>query len=234
MNSRTAPPEADPQRNRPTYPAAEAGRLVKLHPTRVRRWLKGYDYAYGDTVRHQASVLQREGTTDTSYASFLDLMDLLFVKRFLDHGVSLQKLRLALKESFEILGHTRFARQTFFTTDSSIFLRLSNRGETILELLSGGQWVIAPIIQQVATQIEFDSPEGLACRWYPLGPKKHVVLDPLVSFGRPSVFGYGVTTANVYDLFIAENHRAEAVSEWWDLPSDAIKAAVEFERGLAA
>ena len=141
------------QRHRPSYPAAEAGRLVGLAAGRVRRWLKGYGYSYGDTVRYQPPVLQRSGTLGTSYASFLELVDLLFVKRFLDHGVSLQRVRRAL---------------------------------------------------------------------------------PFVSFGAPSIVGRGVKTANVHDLFVAENESLAAVRAWWDLTDAEIEAAVAFEVGLAA
>ena len=225
---------ADDLRDRPSYPAAEAGRLVGLNPARVRRWFKGYDYMHGGAVRHQAPVVRRRGDRGTSYASFLDLVDLLFVKQFLDHGVSLQRVRAALREAFEILGTTRALRETFFTDGNDVYVKVRDQGDAILELLSGGQWTIAPVIRQLSTQIEFDSPGGLARRWYPLGRKGHVVLDPFVCFGRPVVVGRGIATASVYDLFRAENERAEAVRAWWELSDREVEAAVEFEGRLAA
>ena len=225
---------ADDLRDRPSYPAAEAGRLVGLNPARVRRGLRGYDYRHAGAVRHQAPVVRRQGARRTSYASFLDLVDLLFVKRFLDHGVSLQRVRAALREAFEITGTTRALRETFFTDGSDIYVKVRHAGDAILELLSGGQWTIAPVIQQLSAQIEFDSPGGLARRWYPLGRGGHVVLDPLVCFGRPVVAGRGVATANVYDLFRAEHERVEAVRAWWDLTDSEVEAGVKFERQLAA
>ena len=216
------------QLDRPSYPAAEAGRLVGLTASRVRRWLGGYGYSYGDAVRHQPPVLRRGETG--SYASFLDLVDLLFVKRFLDHGISLQKVRRALDEAHEILGTNHFARQSFFTDGANVYLEVREKGEAILELLSGGQWVIAPVIRQLATEIDFASPEGLARRWFPLGRNRPVVLDPFVSFGAPTVVGHGVKTANVHDLFVAENEKLAAVRAWWDLADGEVEAAVEFER----
>lgn len=230
----TAPTQQQTALDRPTYPAAEVARLVGMTPTRVRRWLKGYDYTYGETVHHQAPVIRRAGTKGTSYASFLDLVDLLFVKRFLDHKVSLQKVRRALDEASTILGTTHFARQSFFTDGANIFLEVKGRGEAILQLLSGGQWVIAPIIQTLATQIDFDSPTGLARRWYPPDLGGRIVLDPLVSFGRPTVAGRGVATANVYDFYVAENRRVAVVRDWLGLADEDVEAAVEFERRLAA
>ncbi len=226
------------QLTRPAYSVTETGRLAGLTVGRVRRWLRGYEYAYGDAVRGQPPVIQSL-PIQGSYASFLDLVDLLFVKRFLDYGVSLQKVRRALDEARGLLGTDHFARQTFFTDGGSIFLRLQegaagDRGEAILELMSGGQWVIAPVIRELAQQIEFESPEGLAKRWYPLGRNRPVVLDPMVAYGAPSIAGRGVKTTNVHDLFVAEGESLASVRTWWELSDDEIRAAVDFERQLAA
>lgn len=223
------------QLSRPAYSVAEASRLVGLTAGRVRRWIRGYQYTYGDAVRSQLPVVQGH-PVPSSYASFLSLVDLLFVKRFLDHGLSLQKVRQALDEAREILGSIHFARETFFTASGTIFLQLQDgdRGDAILELMSGGQWVIAPVIRELAQQIEFDSPEGLACRWYPLGRNKPIVLDPMVAYGAPSIAGRGVKTINVHDLFVAEDERLPSVRAWWDLTDAEIQAAVDFERQLAA
>jgi len=49
----------------PMYAAAEAGRLVGLSATRVRRWLRGYSYDYRDTRRKQRPVIRRTGDADT-------------------------------------------------------------------------------------------------------------------------------------------------------------------------
>ena len=226
------------QLTRPAYSLADAGRLAGLTPGRVRRWLRGYEYAYGDTVRGQPPVLQSRPVGST-YASFLDLVDLLFVKQFLDHGVSLQKVRRALDEARLLLGTDHFARETFFTDGGSIFLRLQeeaagDRGDAILELMSGGQWVIAPVIRELAQQIEFEPPEGLAKRWYPLGRNRPVVVDPMVAYGAPSIAGRGVKTTNIHDLFLAEGESLASVRAWWELSDDEIRAAVDFERQLAA
>ena len=59
--------------SRAIYPAAEAARFAGLHPARVRRWLKGYSYGYGEGVKHRQPVLGREDANRTSYASFLEL-----------------------------------------------------------------------------------------------------------------------------------------------------------------
>ena len=218
----------------PIYPAAEAGRLVGLSSIRVRRWLKGYKYIYDSEMHIQPPLIRRRGTFGTSYASFLDLIDLLFVKRFVDYGISLQKVRRSLDEATMILRTNHFANQSFFTNGNNIYLRVKDQGDAILQLLSGGQWVIAPIIQQLSHQIDFDAPTSLARRWFPMGPNGLIVLDPAVSFGRPSIVGRGIATSNIYDFYIAENKRIKHLCYWMDLTPQEAEAAVNFEEHLVA
>jgi len=221
--------------DQPMYTAAEASRLVGISAVRVRRWLQGYSYEYGSQRRKQRPVIQRNGTEGTSYASFLDLIDLLFVKQFLAYpGLSLQKLRKALDEASTILDTKHFARQSFFTNGDKIYLKVKKEGDAILELLSGGQWVIKQVIIELAHQIDFDHPSGLARRWHPLGPDDLIVLDPFVSFGRPTIVGKGVATLNIYDLFVAEGKDTNQVCRWLDLDQQEVEAAVRFEKRLAA
>jgi uncharacterized protein (DUF433 family) len=218
----------------PAYTAAEAGRLVGLRPERIRRWLQGYEYNYhGDRRIRQEPVIHR-GVNDAPYATFLDLIDLLFVKKFLDQHISLQKLRRALTEADALIGGHHFAQRSFFTDGRNIYLQVKEQTGALLELLSGGQWVIAPVIKQLATEIKFHKGTGFAEQWYPLGPSSHVVIDPRISFGAPSVVSRGVETANVFDLYIAERKRVEVVCDWMELEKDEVKDAVRFEEQLAA
>lgn len=182
----------------------------------------------------QKSIVQRQRDADLTYASFLELIDLLFVKQFLDRGIRLQKLRKALEEAAQIFGIEHFARETFFTDGRGIYLEVKEHGRAIMELLTRGQWVIAPVIKQLADQISFHSTTGLAQRWFPEGRSVPIVIDPLVSFGRPSIVDRGITTANVYDLFLAEKQRISRVCSWMDLDQEQVKAAVAFEDRFAA
>jgi uncharacterized protein (DUF433 family) len=227
----------------PMYTVATVGRFVKLHPDRVRRWLHGYDYFYsagadGETrYGHKEPVVIRGQAAASQYVPFLDLIDLLFVKKFLEHGISLQRVRKALHEAEELIGGHHFAQNKFFTDGKKIYLEIKGKeqhADALLELLSGGQWVIAQVIKQLAQQIEFDRPTGFARRWYPLGPNGLVVLDPSISFGRPTIRERGVPTANVYDLYLGERENIESVCSWMNLDKKEVKAAVDFEIQLAA
>ena len=225
----------------PRYTPTEAGRLAGLTPDRVRRWLRGYEYTYSpagaDSARRvrKGPIRQRKGALESSYASFLDLVDLLFVKRFLEQGFSLQKLRIALAEAEAVIGGHHFAQRCYFTDGRNIYLQVKDGdAENLLQLLSGGQWVIADVIKHFARQVDFDEKTGFAEKWFPHGRGGRVVLDPRVCFGAPTIVRHGVRTANVYDLYRAESQNVASVASWMDVESPDVEAAVTFEKALAA
>ena len=63
----------------PTYSIAEASRLTGIGKWSVGRWLRGYRYEGGK----QGPVIRRSIPVESTYASFLDLIDLLFVKKLI-------------------------------------------------------------------------------------------------------------------------------------------------------
>jgi DNA-binding transcriptional MerR regulator/uncharacterized protein (DUF433 family) len=229
------------------YTTAEAARLTGLTPSRIRRWLRGYTYRYetrsdGDIrTGHSGPVVRRNADEDTPYASFLDLMDLLFVKRCVDKGSSLRKVRKALEEVERITGGHHFAQRTFFLQGDTLFLEMEgqeaadgDRGNALLELLSGGQLGLVPIIKEIGEKIDFAEATGFAQRWFPEGKEGMIVVDPAISFGRPTLMPRGIPTASVFDLFLGEDEDTQAVCSWMELDPREVVAAVAFERRLAA
>lgn len=216
----------------PMYYPAEISRLIKISIPRVHRWLKGYEYIYRSNIRRQEPLFRKH---KIYYATFLDLIDLLLVKRLLDYGLSLQKIRKALDEAREILGIDHFANETFFTDGVNICLMIKDKkgnDAAIIELLSKGQFVLKQIIQELAHQIDFDEITKLARRWFPLEGNHLVVLDPHVSFGRPVIYKKGIPTEVIYELYIAEKKNTDVVCAWMSLSPDEVNAAIKFEEYL--
>ncbi len=224
----------------PIYNPTFAGQLVNLSPGRVKRWLQGYEYKFTsgtqNVIKHgqKGPVLKRSDSDIPAFASFLDIIDLLFVKQLLEHGISLQKIRSAFIEAENILGGHHFAQKNFFTDGKSIYLKVKNKADALLELLSGGQWVIADFIKELVHQIEFDRPTGFARRWFPLGQKGLIVLDPFISFGKPTLIKKNIPTENIFDCYLGEDKSIINVSHWFNIDPDEVKAAVTFELSLKA
>ncbi|MEW5876243.1 MAG: hypothetical protein AB1752_13825 [Candidatus Zixiibacteriota bacterium] len=225
---------------RPAYSLAMASRLVGLTKPRVSRWLRGYSYQSPTgpgrvTIRRNlAPVLPAKRSDLDPFVSFLDIVDLLFVKAFLDQGVSLQRLRQALNEAETILGRSRFAHKDFWTSGRNVYLQVRNHEGALLQLLSGGQWTLAGIIQETGRQLDFDRQTGITERWFPLGREVPVVLDPMICFGAPAIHRRGILTANVYDFYLAERENRDRTCQWFDLKAAEVDAAVRYQSMLAA
>jgi uncharacterized protein (DUF433 family) len=171
-----------------------------------------------------------------TYASFLDLVDLLIVKELLSRGFGLPTLRKALDEAREYLGTRHLGRNVFFTSgNQEIILRLPKNG-SMIALLTGGQTAIPEIIESLSDKLEFEdiTKFGFARRWYPKGMSGRIVIDPEISFGRPTLIGRGMATNNIYDLFLGENEKIEPVAKWFNISESDVQAAVQFEHGLWA
>ena len=224
----------------PIYNPTYAGHLVNLSIGRVKRWLQGYEYAYQTgpdnkkKLGHKGPVISRSESDLPTYASFLDLIDLLFVKQFLKHGISLQKIRKALNEAENLLCGHHFAQRNFFTDGNKIYMKIKDKADALLELLSGGHWVIADFIIDLSYQIDFDEPTGFAKRWFPFGTDGLIVLDPAISFGNPTIIGKNISTENVYDFYLGEDKNTNEVCNWLNLNPDEVNAAINFETRLKA
>ncbi len=220
----------------PAYSIAETSRLVRLSKWSVGRYLRGYEYEY--LVKEQTHVGQQppvvnQSTGGSTYASFLDLVDLLFVKEFLKRGFTLQYLRKALGEARCYLGTPHFARSEFYTSGAGIVLELPAH-PAFVALMRGGQTTIPEITKKLSNKLDFETITqfGLARRFYPKGKNRPIVIDPQVSFGRPTLVGYGVATSNIYDLYLGEKKKIKPVSDWFNIPVPLVRAAVQFEHSL--
>ena len=218
----------------PSYSIAETSRLISMKPWTVRRYLQGYEYDYINSRTVQPPVVKSRNKHRKIYASFLDLIDLIFVREFMRRGFGLPTLRKALDEAREWLGTPHFARSVFFTSGSKeIILTLPQDG-SMISLLTGGQSAMPQIIKMLSDKLEFEDVTGFGFvkKWYPQGVQGSIVIDPEISFGRPTLRGRAVPTYNIYDLYLGERKNIKPVSDWFNIPTQEIGAAIKFEKNL--
>ncbi len=223
------------------YTRADAVRLLKMTPSRVRRWLKGYSYRLAYTaepqVRAQPPVVRTQlpRVAGSILISFLDLMELRVVKALIDQGLSLQHVRHIATLACKLFETPYpFASRRIFTDGEEVFASLSRGTDALLIELSTqhSQLIAAPIIEQYLTELDFDPQSALARRWWPLGRNVPVVLDPHVAFGAPVVAGTATRTDVVSGLAAVTD--LERAADAYRLGRDSVEAAVEFESQLAA
>jgi uncharacterized protein (DUF433 family) len=215
------------------YTVPAAARLLGETPAKIHRWAFGY--------RRRGIEYQSAITTDVAelegvrIVTFLELVELMFIKGLLATGLSWPKVREASRVAARLLKNERhpFATRRWFVDAASIYLQLGQEhGEELLTEVAGhAQLAMKPVLQPYLTQLEFGAGD-VAQRWFPRGPTTPIVVDPRRAFGMPITARGGVPTETIGAL-----HRAgdpiEVIAAWYRLDEAEVAAAVEFEKSLA-
>jgi Putative DNA-binding HTH domain len=189
------------------YTIAEAARLCELSKGRVRRWVRGYSFRRGEEVRNSPPVVHapHQSESNTVGLDFLDLIEIRYVKAFLDEGVTWPVLRSAHDRASAMLQVDHpFATEKFFTDGQTILTQIDE--PALLDIMRS-QLAFSRILDQYLAGregLDFDSNE-MAIRWWPMGRKQLVVIDAARSFGQPIISTEGVPTAVLKRAYLVES-----------------------------
>jgi len=215
------------------YSVSEAGRLTRIPAGKIRRWIKGYSFRTGKSVRHSDAVWQMDikPLDDKLALSFRDLLELRFVDGFIKAGVSWKTMRHAHANARRELETTHpFCSQRIATDGKNILLRQAEEDsdEALLNLVTS-QREFSRIVHDFLKELEFCGDEIV---WWPLGKNRQIIVDPRRNFGQPTVAKSGVP-AQVLARSVRANSSEELVARWYEVQRDEIRDAVEFEESLA-
>lgn len=202
------------------YSIPDAARLVGVHSKRLRRWTS----VDGGLVQSRFA--------DPELISFLDLMELLFVKMFRDEDVSLQTIRKAAERAKDKFSTDYpFAVKRFDTDGKTIFATLMRDEDDAeaIEDLKHGQLVFKSIIRPFFKKLEYGNSDAL--RYWPQLKSGRVVLDPMRALGQPIDAETGVPTSALFQAVQAGDDE-KTVAKWYDVPVSAVRKAVLFEKSL--
>lgn len=211
-----------------TIPAAAV--LVAAPQATVRVWVEGHSGKQDPIIDNQLGSIG--GKTAISFAN---LMELRFIARFVEAGVSLKAIRHILQEAKQLLHHPHpFATHTVFKTDGKkIVADIARRNglNLIYDLKSRNYEMPSVVMKSLKENVEFD-PEGDAIAWVPrpdIAP--NVIVHPKFAFGSPVLKKSYVPTEAVAKAVRVEGS-ARFVADIFDLPEKHVKEAVKFERQL--
>lgn len=212
------------------YTLPDAARLLGLPLPKLRKWVRGVAEADG---RHHpvGQFASRSEGRDRNF-DFYTLIELYTIAELRRHGLSMLTLREArseLSKRFKV-AHP-FALKGLLTDGHRLLKELGN--ESLLELGSGGQASFEAVIKPFCQRLHFDSVSNLASRFFPMGRKKGIVVDPNHSFGRPVIDGTNIATQSIASL-IRGGESIDQVAEQFRLERPIIETAWEFEKSLAA
>jgi DNA-binding transcriptional MerR regulator/uncharacterized protein (DUF433 family) len=207
------------------YSIADAARLIGAHPALIRRW-----------SCESEGLIPRAIAEEEGFLTFVELMELHFIKMFRDEGVSLQTIRAASERAAARFQTSYpFSIKRFDTDGTSIFATLEKEStdKTLLEDIAKGQYCFEKVLRPFFKKLEYGKNFDLV-RFWPLSKAGRVVLDPMRKFGKPIDAETGVPTQIIVDALLAGGGQSPAVvARWLDVPIAAVRRAAEFEQSLS-
>lgn len=214
------------------YSLPEAARLTGLSQGRVREWFRGRRSLEARRPVFRGDYPLIDGDRAIS---FHDLIELFVGGQLRENGLSLQRLRKVHKQLQEEwkTRHPFCRHEILLSRDGKkVFTRgLDEVGRSeVIEVLTH-QRVFAEILLPFLKRIDYDDATKLAKRWF---IANHVVVDPEICFGKPVVDTVGISTITLSGAYYANGQKCDVVAEWFSVSPEVVRAAVDFERRLAA
>ena len=217
------------------YTIPEASRLTRVSTSRIRRWMKGYDFRTKRDRHHSNPVWsgQLAPIGDKIAVGFKDLMEIRFVNAFLVKGVTWKTMRDAHIQAKAKLGTDHpFCMHKFATDGREILLEQAPAsGDAHFIDIVNDQREFERIVAPFLKELDFD--HGVT-RWWPLGRQHLVVVDPTRNLGQPTGTRSGVPTRILANSVKANQGSIESVAHWFEVAPEEVRDAVAFEAGLAA
>jgi hypothetical protein len=218
------------------YSIPEAARISHVPASYIRRWLWGYKYTVQGKVLRAGPLWspQLPEIDDARALTFRDLVEVQFVYRFRQLGISLQTIRKTIGLATELLNRTFPLSSVRFKTDGKkVFAEVIEDPAERSHVfdLKTGQYLLSYVLEYLYDALEYSEFDELV-RWWPLGKDRRVIVDPKRSFGRPIV-PEGVQTNILVSSFSSEGDM-KAVASWFEVSESSVSDALEFERSLKA
>ena len=158
------------------------------------------------------------------------------VSALVRHGVDLKVIRATVQVAAEYFDKDYpLTNHRFLTDGKRIFFQAIEKATDeppLIDILRS-QFVFSEIIKpSLYAGIEYGA-QG-AIRWFPLGKRKTIVLDPALQFGTPIIAQVGIPTDTIYASYLAEGGDKAMVARVFDITPKMVIEAVEFEERLAA
>lgn len=216
-----------------SYTASEAARLLRTSSRNINRWLRGYSYRHDGEERYMPPLWQSQIDRDDDHLEigFRDLIELRFVKAFVDEGIGLLAVRNCLAYARSCVDDMRpFSTQRFRTDGRTIFLEsFEQSGESRMIDLKKRQYVFRDVISRTFRDLDIEA--DAVVRWRPFGGKQSIVIDPSRAFGQPIASKYGVPTVVLAQAVTAEGS-VDDVARLFEVPASVVRDAVRFEESL--
>ncbi|HEX5715999.1 MAG TPA: DUF433 domain-containing protein [Thermoanaerobaculia bacterium] len=217
-------------RGEANYGVVQVARYLGLSATTLRQWVLGRPYRTkaGEEFSGPLIRLPYSSRPLLSFTNLVEAYVLASLRR--KHRIKMHKIREALVYLEQKLGSDHpLATEQLETFGGSLFIRKYGQ---LLDLPEEGQLAMEEVLRPYLQRIEHDA-SGWAVRLFPVrhqaeaNAPRVVVIDPYVSFGKPTVAGTGVSVAILLDRFAAGESMA-ALADDYDLDIKQVEEAIRY------
>lgn len=223
-------------REMPAYGVTEAAHYLRIPLATLRSWVCGRHYPTEGGMKLFAPVIDLPDPNFPSL-SFVNLVEahiLDAIRR--QHNIPLPKVRIALDYVKKHFGLAHPLADQKFESDG-VSLIVSRFGE-LIAVSDAGQLAMKEMLAAHLRRVGWDT-TGIAIQLFPFTRKRQpdepklIVIDPTISFGRPSIMGTGIATAIVAERYKA-GESVDELAEDYGCERNNIEEAVRCELALAA
>jgi uncharacterized protein (DUF433 family) len=218
-------------RDNPAYGIADAARYIHMPAATLRSWVLGRTYPRGGGTAAFEPLIQLPGR-DGHRLSFNNLVEAHVLRALrTSHGVRIDAVRPAIAYAEQTLGIKRLlVSEQLLTAGGDVFL---DRFGQLINLSKSGQLALRRLLEAHLRRVERDH-HDLPIRLFPflgsdMSDSRSIVIDPRVSFGRPTLAGSGVST----EALIGRIDAGESIEELardYDLTVPQVEAAILYEK----
>ena len=208
------------------YTLAEVSRLTEVHQSTVRTWFKGRSDGMGLGPIFQSDY---QPVDRDCAVSFLDLIDILVAGQFRTHyKVPMWIVRRAHELLQKELGTKHpFCHYDLYTDGKRIFISAANQlgEEKLSDVVSHQQFFLH--IKEKLEHIDYSDVTKHAHRWR---IAQGIVVDPIISMGKPTIKNTGVTTYVIANQYCANKKNSILVADLFAISEEDVVNAVKFEQ----
>lgn len=222
---------SDP-REVPLYTIPRASRYLKIPQRTIRGWVMGRKHLAesGERLYEPVIILPNINSPILSFMNLVEAHVLSGMRRL--ENVPFHKVRsgLSFLESQFPTPHP-LADRLFETDGVDLFIRELDQ---LINISRSGQVEMQEVVSNYLRRIDRDVNTGVV-RLYPflrkapsLDEPRRVMIDPLISFGRPVLAGTGVPTDVIAERFYA-GETFDGLAKDYDVTEEQVEEAIRYE-----
>ena len=198
----------------------EVARILDLSSKKVSYWLKEY---WNNKFKDDTGVQYSWGGKHQAI-NFHTLVEFYIYYQLREFGIHSKKIHEAHNVLSQVLDTSYpFAHAKLLTDGKTIFFTPDIH--SVINADKSLQLNLKEVIQPFCNKIEFQ--DGLATKFYPLGKKYDIVVDPSHQFGTPTIKNTNIKAATIYSLF-RSGETVDAIAKHFEISPRSIRHAITY------